>query len=206
MSNFRRMLLQNGTTETHNVSLVEYITSNDNQYLVLDYVPNNKSRLVFNFEYLSTSSVPLFYASKSATSSRCVIVVSNAYIYFASGNFQGSAPYFEFTSNKKTLLDIDFKNDVITINDNQLSISELSSQYDMLALDNCININLFKRLDTNLYGSNLKIYSLDIYDNDTLLYQLRPFDLGNQNGLINILTGKIYTDVNGNLFKSPLNP
>lgn len=208
MSEFRRRLMMQKKEEDARHNLVEYIkTSSNNQlHIVIDYIPNRKSRIVVDFLNRSLPNSPIFYASKSGVESRCAVIVTTGVLYFATGNFQGNAPSFTLDS-ERAVVDLNMAQDEISVTTNtyvKKIISEQSSVYDMLAVDECIELHLFKRLDTEKYAQNVAIYSVQLYEEDNLLYDLRPFDDGDKNGLVNILTGKTYCDVYGRLFLSPI--
>lgn len=190
-------------------NLVDYIQTsigNNNQYIVIDYIPNRKSKIVV--DYAPESLGIVFYASKSAYVSRCLAIHNAGNIYFATGEFYGDAPSFEQSSGERGILSLDFYKDRISLTKgtyvDERILSAQSSSYDMLAVDECIDLHIFKRLDNNAQSYGLKIYSIKLYEEDKLLYDLNPFDDGDKNGLVNMLTGKTYCDENGGLFISPI--
>lgn len=200
MSEFRkRLMMQEGKDNTvHN--LVQYIAANGKSYIELPFIPNEKTRIVAQLNRPIGDAGYIFYASGYNSTFKVVRSGENTYFYFTQSTVSGN---YLPTGWGNYTIDIDLLNDNISINTTSKQISIYCPDY-LSNLSNCTRLDILGGKDSS-YPKNIKLFSVQIYDNNKLIYDLRPFDDGDKNGLVNVLNNKIYTDVNGYLFTSPIN-
>lgn len=211
-TNFRRrlMMLQSQEAEEQ-FTIVDYIEANGTSFIELDYKPNVNTEIYISYEG-TVDKNPILDASKSLTTSRIYIECEDGYINYAIGNVSQTSQ-IERANGKDTLtLSLPPRNVALMISSGAIATSVSS---DMLYLHNssystqltqCVNVNLFRDLSNNNIASGIKLYGMAIYEDGQHVMDLLPFDTGRRNGLIDTLSGKLYTDPNGVRFKSPMNP
>lgn len=170
---------------------LQYIQSSGTQYIDTGYKPNNNTRVQCRFELLESGRAYGVFGSRIAYQ-------NTAFDLFANG--QNSSKYFQddYGSNVNApmastlgIYEIDKNKNVTNINGNIYTFpsSTFQSNYNMYIL----GINTAG--STNNQLGSLKIYSCQIYDNDTLIRDFVPCKtIDGVIGLYDVVNSVFYTN------------
>lgn len=175
--------------------LCNTIQSNGRDYMIIDYKPTWSTRLTIDYSYSSSSQSILLDASdfENIGQRYAITLAGQSSLYYGVGTITGvghvlSDTFIDFNLSNKTFNTLNYTYSIYQTGCNPNTFIEGGFIY------------IFHRSDTNKISNNIKIYSVQIYENDKLLYNLQPFDDGINNGLINIIDGTKYTSVTGGRF------
>ena len=194
------------------LTIIDYIEANGVSFIELDYIPNRNTEINILYEG-TVETNPILDASRSSTTSRVYLECEDGYINYAVGNMSKTSQ-IERTTGKE-LLTLHLPPDVstgTTLKTGVISTSRAS--YPLITanlsyssqISNCVNINLFKNLSTEKIATGIRLYWIEISENNQIVMTLFPFDKGEINGLIDTISGKLYTSPNNVKFKSSKNP
>lgn len=200
MSEFRRRLIaQEGSND---IVYLDYIESTGEQdILVLDYNPNPKTYIDAEIEFIPNAYSDLgsgtngtfigaIKINKSTFGVNHGGDVNQKWIFYiwnfvntADGGSVESLSTGEIKGKTKLIWDASGK---FTLGGASRSITPKTGVNG--------NLGLFGSANTGaIYNRfNLRVYSFKIYENNQLLLDLRPFQDGNNNGLIDIINNKKY--------------
>ena len=212
-NNFRRRLMMMHSQKVEEpLTIIDYIEANGISFIELDYIPNINTEITIFYEGTIETN-PILDASRNSTTSRVYLECEDGYINYAVGNMS-EISQIKRTSGKDTLIlhlpadanvSLGLKTGVILTSYANSALVTANLSYSS-QLKNCVNINLFKNLSTNKIATGIKLYGIEISENNQIIMALSPFDKGKINGLIDNINGKLYTSPNNVKFKSSKNP
>lgn len=169
---------------------VEYIESSGSQYIDAGFKPNNNTRVVMDFQFVSTPSdhAVIFGARDSSTSKNfCVFYVTSG--YFRSDYNASNTQQWAINSTARYIID---KNKETT------SLNGTTQSYSGATFYCSYNMYLFA-LNGGGYvyfpSNKLRVFSCQIYDNGTLIRDFVPCK--NQSGVAGL-----YDTVSGVFFEN----
>lgn len=166
---------------------LEYIQSSGTQYVDTGFKPNNNTRVLIDVQYTaapSTNAV-LFGARTSATS-------KNYALMYTSGGMLRSDYNAEYTQEwegpETSRVVIDKNKEATTIYGTSQSYTNATFQCDYNLYLLCLN-----NAGESRWFSSAKIYSCQIYDNDTMIRDYVPCRTsGGEVGLYDLVGGEFY--------------
>lgn len=191
VKNFESVSLPSGYTQ------VGYIESSGTQYIDTGFQPNQDTRLVLDFQLLSTSSAdsshPFIFGARKSSSANCFVMFllnsSNKFgIYYGATT---ETQYFTTAISYSDRNTIDFNKNTVTSGSETLTFTaQTYSTPGSLYLFACNNNGSVFRL------SSTRIYSCKIYDNGTLVRDLWPCKNSSGTlGLYDLVNSTFYTNV-----------
>ena len=175
---------------------VDYVTSSGTQYIDTGFKPNNNSRVIaeIDFETSSSSAYAFGYRDGAKTQKFAFSTAENSYIanYGTEEKYLGKYSGFDAFSYPDKAFTVDRNKTEFFINGVRLgknSAQEFTCEGNMY---------IFALNDNGTAGkfATLKLYSMQIYDNGTLVRDFVPCYKGvdNEAGLYDLLNGKFYTN------------
>lgn len=196
------ILLRRGILKNGSIQYLEYIESTgDQDVLILDYNPNPKTYIEAEIEF-----IPNAYSNlSSGTSSTFIGAIKMDKSIFGVNHGGGTAQKWQFfiwnsvsqadggAIESLTTSEIKGKTKLIWDASGKFTLGKKSRSITPKKNVNG-NLGLFGHANTGtIYNRfNLRVYSFKIYEDGKLLLDLKPFQDGNNNGLIDIINNKIY--------------
>lgn len=170
---------------------VEYIQSSGTQYIDTGFKPNNNTRVVMDFQFVSapTSNHAVIFGARDATNvnSFCVFYIKDG--YFRSDYGATNTNQWAINSTARYTID---KNKETT------SLNNTTQSYSATTFQGGYNMYLFALNTGGALGfgsQGLKVYSCQIYDNGTLIRDYVPcINAKGVAGLYDAVNGVFYAN------------
>lgn len=203
------ILLRRGILKDTSIQYLEYIESTGTQIILTDYYPNPKTKIVACIQLKENGN-----SLKGSSSNNSFIGASNGQGYLFSfnhgsddNNVSNATSFFIWNdkststggrviSTKPYGIDNITKKGILIFGPNNFNFLDQNITLDKKTSTQELPMAIFGR---NVKGDlvpynrfNLKVYSFQIYEDGKLLLDLKPFQDGNNNGLIDIINNKKY--------------
>ena len=151
------------------VNFVNYIQSSGTQYIDTGYKPNQDTRIVMDAQYTTENSTTVFYfgARTAYQNAAFALRLSGSNTKWMS-EYAAASQYHTATSTQR--LTIDFNKNTVKIG----SVTGTHSASTFQCAYNLILFGLNSGGETMDYANGLRMYSCQIYDNDTLVRDFWP--------------------------------
>lgn len=183
--NFKLRDLPSGYTQ------VEYIQSSGTQYIDTGFKPNNNTRVVMDFQFVSapSSDHAVIFGARDATN-----VKSFCVFYITSGYFRSD---YNTTNTNQWAIDSTIRY-TIDKNKETTSLNNTTQSYSATTFQCAYNMYLFGLNGTGYVyfrSIGLKVYSCQIYDNGTLIRDYVPcINADGAAGLYDMVNGAFYAN------------
>lgn len=169
------------------IEWLEYLEGTGTQYVALDFKPNQDTRVVLDVEFTPTAGNTFLFGARTgaATQTFCLANYTNKLYRM---HYYNGATDVASSSSVSGRFTVDMNKNVLTIADSftlERTYAAFQCQYDMWLFDaNTKNANTGR--------ASMKLYSGLVYDNGTLVRDLRPCRLANALGLYDVLNDTFY--------------
>lgn len=189
--NFTKRELPSGYTQ------VQYIESNETQYVDTGFVPNQNTRVVMRCQLTESSGVYwLFGARKSSKTQSYGVYWYGGYTNTFGSDYGAERISFADEADATKIIIIDLNKNTAIVDDSEESFSATTFESPCaLALLAC-NTN-----GTIAYNAPAKLYSCQIYDNGTLVRDFVPCkNTSGTIGLYDLVNNVFYTNAGSGTF------
>ena len=172
---------------------VEYLESTGTQYIDTLFLPNNKTRVLCEFEApkCDTQHTTIFWAS-TGQDGRFNFHANYTRLGFSVG--YGSYSIAEFGTKTKQKSVVDFNRNAVTVNDEMATLQK----HTFTAARTMVFFNSLGHwgLELNQGKSQARIYAAKIYDDDTIVRDFIPCyrKSDNKAGMYDLVNGEFYTN------------
>ena len=184
-----------------------YLQSDGTQYIDLDYYANPNTRVEITFEPITTNSTRYIFGSawSDVSDFQEGLYVQNGNLQFVCGDVWGSSfglgTGIKATRSRFTaILDIKGSQATLKSGDSQVWTKAIGST--RTKTDN-LSMQVFACRHTASVVKDhmgMKLYAMTIYDDDMLVRDLVPYGRGAVTGLLDRVSGKVFTKASGNDF------